>query len=256
MDKKTFLNIVNYEDKILLSNLYDKIMLGEKIHSPVFTNEFYTPNLWKTITRLGNEFTVNIYTYGIFEECERKTIAFSKESIYEYPVKLIKITNKSKFERLQHRDYLGAIMALGIKREKFGDLILDGDICYGAVCADVTQFVLYNLNYIGRCPCEVKILENPGAEEIKPKYETLSIISTSLRLDSIVSSLCSISRSKAVELINSGKVLVDYIETYEKDKMADFQSTITIRGYGKFKIIEEVGFTQKSRLRLSVRKYV
>lgn len=256
MDKKSFLNLIQFEDKNLLSNIYDKIKLSEKIADSVFTNEFCTPNLWKAIVNLKEEFGTNVYTYGIFDECERRVLAFSKEEVNYYPVKLVKITNKSRFEVLSHRDFLGAIMGLGIKREKFGDLVVKDNICYGAFFEDIYDYVLYNLNFIGRCPCEVELIEEWNPLEIRANREALSIITTSLRLDCIVGSICNISRSKAVDIINSGKVLLDYAQAIEKNETVEFDSMITIRGYGKFKILEQVGSTQKGRLKLNVSKYM
>lgn len=258
MDKKNFLAFINYDDKNLLSNIYDKIILAEKINKPVFTNEFLPPNVWKVIANLKNEFNIGIQTYGIFEEAERRMISFSSEDIskYLYPVKFIKISNKSRFESLGHRDYLGAIMGLGIKREKFGDLVLYKDSCYGALCEDILDYVLLNLNQVGKCPCTVEVIEELETENIKTDSENFVLTSTSLRLDSIVSSVCNLSRSKAVDILQNGKVLLDYVEVKEKDTLVNINEVLTIRGYGKFKITEEIGSTQRGRLRLLVKKYL
>lgn len=256
MDKKNFLNFIDYEDKNVLSNIYDKLILAEKINSTIFTNEFYTPDLWKAIINLQSKFDTNIYAGGIFEECERRMLAFSNTSVSSYPIKLLKITNKSKFQNLEHRDYLGAVMGLGIRREKFGDLIINNDVCYGPFSEDIYEYILSNLNYIGRCPCSIEIVEESNYKYIRTNTEEMYIITTSLRLDSVVSSLCNISRTKAVSMINSGKVLADYKNTYEKDKIIEMNTVITIGGYGKFKVIEQIGATQKGRLKLYVSKYI
>lgn len=256
MDKKSFLNYISYEDKNFLSSVYDKLRLAEKINRPVFSNEFYTPNLWKGILKLKGEFEVNIYLNGIFEECERKMLGFSKELIDSFPVKLLKITNKSKFEKLEHKDYLGAMMSLGFIREKLGDVIVKDNCCYAAVSEEIASYIEYNLTSIGRCPCSVEIVDSASAEEIKTNSEELAVISTSLRLDCVVAAICNISRAKASELISGGKVLLDYEETFEKDKNVDYDATITIRKQGKFKVVEAIGSTQSGRIKLKVKKYI
>jgi RNA-binding protein YlmH len=256
MDKKSFINAINFEDKNLLSNLFDKIKLAEKILKPVFTCEFYPPNVWGTIKDMSKSFGINVYTYGIFEDCERRMLCFSIEEPEDYPVQLLKIDNKSKFESLGHRDYLGAIMALGIKREKYGDLILVEGGCYAAVSKEVSDYIIYNLDTIGRCPCRVETIEDINAKSISAEFENLVIHSTSMRLDCVISSLCNLSRSKAVDIIQGGKALIDYVEIHEKDKIVENGAVITVRGYGKFKFIEEFGSTQKGRLKLSMKKYI
>jgi RNA-binding protein YlmH len=238
----------------LLSNVYDKIKLSEKIPRSLYTNEFFSPNLWKSISQLEKKFDTKIYTYGVFEEAERRMLAFSKDEDIEFPVKILKIQNKSHFDKLEHRDYLGALMNLGVIREKFGDLILDEDSCYMAVCDDIADYIIYNLNNIGRCPCKIELLEKLPSD-IKVKGEDFTIFVTSLRLDCVVGSICNLSRSKAVDIINSGKVLIDYSVSSEKNDDVQIGSTITIRGYGKFKVIDEIGSTQRGRVKLLMKKY-
>lgn len=256
MDKKSFLNHIDYEDKNALSNLYDKIQLAEKISRPVFTNEFYPPNVWKTINAMKNIMGISVYTNGIFEDSERRVMAFSTEGIDFYPILLMRIENKSRFQELQHRDYLGAIMSLGIKREKFGDLIVNENSCYAAVCEDIFDYIRDNLTTIGKCPCKVEKMQALNLENISPRFERMAIHSTSLRLDCLISSICNVSRTKAVDLIQAGKVLIDYSEALEKDKTVEEGTVITIRGFGKYKLEEQNGSTQRGRLKLSLKKYI
>lgn len=256
MDKKSFINAINFEDKNLLSNLFDKIKLAEKISKPVFTCEFYPPNVWRTVKDMSKNFSINIHVNGIFEDCERRMLCFSVEEPQEYPIQLLRIENKSKFESLSHKDYLGAIMALGIKREKYGDLILVEDSCYAAVSEETSEYIIYNLDTIGRCPCKIEAIEYFNAQNITAKFENLVIHSTSMRVDCVISSLCNLSRSKAVDIIQGGKVLINYVDMHEKDKIIENGAVLTIRGYGKFKFIEELGSTQRGRLKLSMKKYI
>jgi RNA-binding protein YlmH len=249
-------NSISSEDKSLISNLYDKIKLAELTYKPVFTNEFVSPNVWKGIENLQVNFDVNIFSYGIFQDSERRILAFSKDKVYDYPVKIIRIENKSKFIKLEHRDYLGALVGLGIKREKLGDLVIDEGICYAAICEDIFDYLKLNLNKVGNCPCEISLVNLNNVQQIKKNTMDSIVSTTSLRLDCIVSSLCNLSRTKAVLLIQSSKVLVDYCEVLEKDFNVEIDSIITIRGYGKFKISEQTGATQKGRLKLLVKKYI
>ena len=131
MDKKTFIKRFDFCNKSEILPIYDKINLAKKTNNTVYTSIFYTPNVWKTLEGLKEEIGLNICSCGIFEDAERKLIAFSKFDVRNYPIKLMEIKCKSKFAKLQHKDYLGALMTLGLKREKFGDLILKEDKqCY------------------------------------------------------------------------------------------------------------------------------
>lgn len=257
MDKTRFLNHFCDDDKVTLSSIYDKMKLADRTGRIIYINEFYTPNIWKKLLRINNPFELEIECSGIFQNSERRMICFSKE--YEgkdFPFELLRIDNLSKFDNLTHRDYLGAIMGLGIVRNKLGDLVLEDNCCYAAVCAETAEFIIQNLEKINRCRCSINTVELSEHNIPDIKFEESNIISASLRLDSLVSSICNISRSKAVELINASGVSVDYIITKEKDYTVSKDDTITIRGYGKYKILKNIGITGRERMKLLMKKFV
>lgn len=255
MDKKTFINKMGFVDESVSSNIYDKLALAIKTNKTIYTSEFYTPNIWKAIENMSKELEIGVYTYGIFEEAERKVISFSNDTIWYYPVNLVKVECRSKFVRLQHKDYLGALMSLGLKREKFGDLILQEDHCYLAVHEEISDYIKMNLTSVGKCTCTVNVLDVDASEIPIYDFKTSLLNVSSMRIDCIVGSLCNISRSKAEELIRQGKVLVDYSPVDKKDKALADNCIITIRGYGKFKIVEEMGWTGSGRTKLLVKKF-
>lgn len=246
------------EDKNFISNIYDKITLSRKSGKVVFSNEFYTPDVWKKLQELSTKLGINVSSYGVFEESERHMVCFfSNQELnrYDYPIKLVKIINKSKFTKLAHKDFLGALMSLGINREKLGDLITEENTCFCAMCEDIYDYVSNRLTSIGKCPCT--LVDIVDREEIpKPKLVDQVIIATSYRVDCIVSALSGISRNKCLSLINSGKVLVDYEVVTEKDRLVNMNSVITLRGYGKYKILGTNGNSGSGRLRINMKKYV
>lgn len=256
IDKKNFINSIEFEDKNRICNIYDKILLCNKIGNTIFTDEFYPPNVWKRVEELQGLIPINIFSHGIFEEAERRIIAFSPEEVWHYPIELIKIINKSPFKTLSHREYLGAIMSLGIRREKFGDLIVKDDLCYIPIQDELKEYVVNNLKNVGNCPCDVEVVDIYLEGLPEYNFQEFNIIATSNRIDCILSGITNLSRSKTLDLISSGKVLVDYIPVKDKDKIVKEQSIITIRGFGKYKFIEEVGLTGSGRLRLLFKKFI
>lgn len=255
MNKDDFLKILQDIDKTTAAKIYDKMILAQKTGKPMYTSEFYPTNVWLRLLKASSIIKPKLFAYGVFDDAERRVLVFSDEEPEYYPVKLIEIKNRSKFSVLKHKDYLGALMSLGIKREKMGDLVIDGDICYGAVYEEVYDYIKDNLELIGKSPCEVRevtdIMKIP-----KVQYDEKVITSTSYRLDCIVSVLSGISRSKAVELVGSGKVLVNYVIALEKDYMMHNEDILTIRGFGKYKIGETIGNSGSGRLKIVVKKYI
>lgn len=255
MDKKSFVNSINFEDKTVIASIFDKIMLAEKCGRTIYINEFLPPTLWGGVLRLKNQFSIEIEAYGVFEEAERKMLVFTSSDIEEYPVHILKITNKSHFNTLKHKDYLGSVMALGIKREKLGDFVVSDNQCYVPVVSDITDYIKLNLQTVGKCPCDVEVISNKDIEISSASLEEIVIISSSSRVDCVIGALCNLSRTLAVELISRGKVLINHEPVYEKDKIMMDNSIITIRGYGKFKYCSVVGETSKSRLKIQIQKY-
>ncbi len=254
MNKEEFLEYLGEKDTSAIA-AYKKLSLAKQCSYEIFTNEFYTPNIWSKIKKMSSKFSINVETWGGFEEAERRIIGFNLEDKSHYPISIIEIVNKSKFILLEHKDYLGAIMSLGIKRNKLGDLVVNENRCFAAVFQDIADYICMNLSSIGKCPCEVVVVNDfyslPAA-----KFEKLVTIVSSVRLDCVIAGLCNLSRSKAEQVIKSGKVLLDYSEALEKNKEVSFGNVITIRGYGKYKVGEILGNTAKGRIKIEIKKYI
>lgn len=257
MNKSQFLNSVNIEDKNLLSNIYNKIQIAEKTDKIIFIDNFLPPAVWNQISNLCENYQTKLFTNGVFKNADRRMLSFSSyDEPIIYPISMLKISNKSKFSRLDHKDYLGAIMSLGIKREKLGDLIIQNDVCYAPVCNDISNYIINNLSKIKNCPCEVSEYDYILNDLPERKLLEKTIISTSFRLDSMVSAICNVSRSNSVELISKGKTLVNYFQCEKKDKVIKNNDTLTIRGYGKFMVADIIGSTQKGRLKVIIKQYI
>lgn len=242
------------EDKVEVLSLYEKYELAKNKDIPMFGNSFYPPNIWKWFEVNTGSKSFKVESNGIFEEAERRMIAFN--NIYEtpYPMILIKISHNSKFSNLSHRDYLGGILALGIERNKIGDLLVEGNCCYVPVHEDVKDYIVYNIDKIGKASCKVEIFDD--YEELpKFKFKEEVILVSSLRLDGLVSKICNTSRTKAQELIDQGQVLVDYVKIRDKSQELKGGERITIRGSGKFILGEKIGNSKSGRIKIIIKKY-
>ncbi|MBU3142265.1 RNA-binding protein [Clostridium sp. CF012] len=257
MDKNYFLNSINHEDKNLISNIFNKMQIAQKTNKVIFTNDFLSPVVWNQISVLCENYKIKSFTNGIFKDSDRRMLSFSsygEPSIY--PINLLKISNNSKFSTLLHKDYLGAIMSLGIKREKLGDLIIRDASCYVPVCSDISSYIINNLNDIGNSHCSAREYSYTSQDLPERKFQEKIVISTSLRLDGMVSAVCNVSRNNSVGLISTGKILVNYFQCLKKDKIIKCNDTLTIRGYGKFVVKEIMGTTQKDRLKVEIVQYI
>lgn len=235
-------------------NLYEKYKLAKSKDIPMYGNSFYTPNVWKWFLNHCNDNGNMVQCSGLFDEAERRMISFNNKYYASFPLICIKITNKSKFNELSHKDYLGAVLSLGIQRNKIGDLIVEDNCCYLAAHEEIADFIIYNLDKIGRTTCKVEIIkEEQDFPSVRFKEEIILI--PSLRLDALVGKLCNITRAKAVAMIDQGMVLADYNTIREKSYEVKQDERITIRKQGKFIIGDIVGKSKSDKIKLCVKKY-
>lgn len=256
LDRRKFQNNFREIDEYLLGELCDIIELCEEIEYPVYSNSFYPPSITE-ILRTLNLGGITFKKCGLTFECEKNIIVaiprdFTQE--LDFPVKYFKIINKSKFKILEHKDYLGSIMALGIKREVLGDLIVEDNCCYGIAIEEIFSYLSTELKEVGHTPVEIVEVTN---DEVPPlKFEESIVTVSSLRLDSTVSEIIKLSRVKCVELIVGGSVTLNYNIEKEKNSEIKIGDIITVKKYGKFKILEELGTNKKEKIRIKIKKFI
>lgn len=254
MDKSDFYK--HFDDNIerdLVDKLYNKFVLALKGIS-LCTKEFYTINIYNILKRICTENGINCNFFGGFQYAERGIITFNNADATDIPIKFIEITNSSKFSTLLHKDYLGTILSLGIERYKLGDLVVQGDVCFLAISPEIMEILFSELNKVKKAPVTIKELDN---ESLLPNhnFEESVMTITSLRLDSIVSSLANISRAKAVIFVDGGNVSVNYSIIKEKSKTVEIGDVITIRKVGKFIVDGLIGFSKSGKSKVIIKKF-
>ncbi|MGN0464290.1 MAG: RNA-binding protein [Acutalibacteraceae bacterium] len=205
--------------------------------------------------------------FGGYASAERKIGVFvpklynigTEEEYFEYdggePLRAVRIV-KDKFSVLSHRDYLGALMSLGIKRETVGDIIPDKDGASVVVFREIAPHIIRDLDRIGRGSCVCRELALTDIE--KTQIETREIFATvpSLRLDNIVSAAFGISRKLAAEAIEQKKVFVDGVPCEKADRKISAGSKIVLHGMGKAVFQEQNGVSRKDRQKIVIKRYV
>ena len=254
LSKEDVLKNFSKEDTEEVIKVYQCMNLAYNKGIPTFTKFFCKPNIWMYFTKNFNSNDFLVEAKGAFEECDRRILAFNNIYSTPFPYRIIKINNKSKFSNLSHKDYLGSIMALGIEREKLGDLRVIDDFAIVPIYEEVADYILYELRSVGRAPVSTEEVD----EDNLPNSNFLEgvIIVPSLRLDNVVAKLANISRGKAVDIIDSGKVLIDYSKSIDKSKEIKDGQRITISGVGKFIIGEIVGNTKSGRYKVKMNKFI
>lgn len=192
----------------------------------------------------------NCNNYRFFPlDCERKRAFVCKGEINknDFQIDIIKITYNKKFGEIKHKDILGAIIGLGIKRECIGDIIVSDDI-YVYVIQDMTTFIINNLITVGRVNVNITLSSFDEVKNINVEnYIETEIIVSSYRLDTIVSEITSLSREKAKQYVTLKNVKVNGNINTNPDYIVKFNDLISIHRFGRVIITEEVRKTKKDK---------
>ena len=258
-------NIKNEKEeiKLLIAKALDKYEFTRKSNNISYT-DFCTGNEISLIKKELISKKINNYIiYGVKEDAERNVIIFYPEKLSEEMViknynnifKIIRI-KMSKENPLEHRMILSGIMKTGIRREKFGDIIVDNDIA-DIICFDSTsKIILDGIKDLTRFKkSEIEILDISNLLKKEIEFDDVKIIISSNRLDNFVSEIAKTSRNKACELIDLGKVLVNNINEYKYSKKLNINDVITIRGKGKFIYEKDENKTRSNRQVILLKKY-
>lgn len=196
---------------------------------------------------------------GGFESSERKVVCFLpsyEEELSLPPYDCVKIEplNRKFAEELSHRDYLGAIMNLGIERSLLGDIVIKDGTAYVFILKKMSRYLTENLTMIRRTSIVAEVIEDAG-ELLKPEFEEIQGTVSSIRLDSIVALCGRLSRTKASAYIESEKVFVNGQVITNVSRSLKDGEIISVRGIGKFKFEAAGGQTKKGRTVVTLLKY-
>lgn len=168
----------------------------------------------------------------------------------------VEITS-GRFASLEHKDFMGALLGLGIKRETLGDIVpSENGSAIAFLLPHAAAFVGENLEKAGREGVKAENITLPEGYRIPREFEVLTDTVMSVRLDGIVKSLCKVSREEAQVLVEKGEVTLNYITETEKDKPVCKGDVISVRGYGKFIYDGDRGVNRRGRIRFDARKYI
>lgn len=239
---------------LLPARTADLINLCSKTNSPKFLGFLTNDELAVAIKqfKINNKYSI----FGGYEAAERAMICAMPDWCDEvhFPITAITFTYRS-CDKLTHRDFLGALMALGIARETIGDILVDSGRAVVFVVDEVSKYIIAEVKKIGN----VGVTLTEGFCEPLPqigKKQSFSVTIASPRLDCIVAALCNTSRKQACEKIADGYVSVNSIGVTKATICIRPNDKVTIRQKGKFQIVSCDEHSKKGRIILKYDKYI
>ena len=200
---------------------------------------------------------VHLTLNGGYPDAERRMGAFyqtEEPEIWEWPVCTVEISWRTQFGSPEHRDLLGALMALGFERERMGDIVLTDGKAYVFAEPDMAEYIAASLTSAGRVTVKCRLTDEvPDIPE--PAGRSFRDTVPSMRLDAMLAAGFSVSRSEAAEYISRGKAFVNQALQMKSDYPVQEGDILSVRGQGRVRVETVDGQTRKGRVAVRLFRY-
>ena len=203
-----------------------------------------------------------LHFFGGYGDAERKMLVYLPEYLEEDALMAddspVVCLHAAFYEgdSPNHRDFLGALMGIGIGRETIGDICVGKEHCDFFVTAEIAPYLLQNFLSAGRAKLRICAIPLDHADIPQPEVKQIKDTLASLRLDSVISSGFRIGRSLASQYVTAGKAAIDGLPCEKPDKAVSQGAKISVRGLGKIKLTTVNGQTKKGRISVVIDRYV
>ncbi len=233
----------------------DALMSADKYYETKHT-DFLTPDMASILKKICRDFSsLEVLESGGILNAERTMLVFVPYG-FEAPdwstlLSIVDVSYQEKFASLAHKDVLGALMGLGIKRKKVGDITPVNSGFQVAIDEALQTYVINTLDKVGRAGVKVKAV--PLSMAAERKVTTLDYMTTvkSLRIDAVVAAAYSLSRADAQQTILSERVKVNHLVVSKLDSLVSEGDLVSVRGQGRFVMESILGLSKKDRMRVN-----
>lgn len=252
------------EDALLYAFLADKISQCEK--EQVVSYSYFLDARQRVLAEqfCRKKQIPSLLFWGGYEDAERTVCfflpwylsveEFQNQLWEEAPFTVLRVEAKGE-HTLTHRDYLGALIALGIKRELIGDLLVSAQGCDMLVFRKILPYLQANYEKAGRTPLSLREISFSQMHCPEEHRQEQQMTVSSLRLDVLVAAVFHLSRGKAEEAIENGIVFVNGVLVEKPEKSVQEDDKIVLRGKGKV-LLKAIGNrTRKDKISITIEKY-
>ena len=256
------------EGSILRAYISENIEKAQRENIPAAVSKFLDSASLSAASALARSTAGRFIFWGGFDGAERVIMLSIPDyiecddpneifTVYsdECPLNAVRI-EKDKFSDIGHRDYLGAVMGLGLTRESVGDICVQPDGCDIVALPNAAKYIVQNLTGAGRATLKAKLIPLGEVRAPQVSIKEMSITVASPRIDAVAGEIFSLSRSAAAQAIASGAVTVNDEQVLKSDRRLSPKDKIVLRGKGRAILGEEFTQTKKGRVRIEVKKSV
>ncbi|WZL74769.1 YlmH/Sll1252 family protein [Clostridiaceae bacterium 35-E11] len=253
-------HIKNYENQQLTARIIDKAESVLKNYTVCYT-DFYDPyQIALGTSVLDNIPDIKYLVTGGYKKAERQIIiiypAFMESKEVDIPMIILNIQGRFAKQDLTHRDFLGAILGLGLKREKVGDILVGEGQANIVIFEELWDYIQFNLDKVSNYKVNIQKITTEDMIEVEENFKRIQATAPSLRLDVIVSIGFGESRNTLSKLIKNDNVKVNWQPINQSSYIVSEGDVISFRGKGRI-ILEQIGAkTKKDRYKITVKKLI
>lgn len=255
-DKDKYTSHIKEQDKIFeMRKVIDKIEIVTNNHI-IESTDFLDPYEIRLAKSILNRFSeISYLEQGGHKNPERKIIVIYPFYQGNYNIRDYIVTFRitGSLNDLTHKDYLGAILNLGIKRNKIGDILVHENFGYITVKEEISDFIQLNLERIGNQKINIETIDSDCIEPLVERYREIKTTLMSNRLDVYLSSAYNLSRQKSSDLIKGNFVKVNWEPISKLNKELSVGDIISVRGYGRSILYSEDGLSRKGKIKANIR---
>lgn len=256
MRKLNFLQQASAEHREVAEKLLQSVSFVENRNTVTkFLTNFEQVILSQIVSYNYSDFKVEFF--GGFNDAERRKAKIISNEYYDvdFDIVCLKAKFNNKFNKVEHRNILGAIHNLGINFNRFGDIIVLEDEVFIFVDEEIADFISMEFTKAGRVSLNFERVDLSDVT-IKKKYEDFEIISSSFRIDSIVAKITNKSRSKVKEFLEQDFIKLNHVVLRNGEKTCATEDIISIRKYGRF-VVKDYSQNKKSlKYRITISKLI
>lgn len=252
------MGIHNPEQVIKLKRIIDSANHVNKYHEKQVTG-FLSPDLLVYMPYIFSNYPdLQFHLEGGYEGAEYKRLAIEPAYIYDHEssVLILEMTYAAKYGEIGHRDVLGAVLGLGVKRDVIGDILVESGRVQVMTTKEMATYIMGQINKIGRMTVSSKLVELSQLITLEEACVLIHTTVKSLRLDAIVSKGFNVSRAKALALIKSDAVKLNHNIMNQAAKEIAEDALISVRGHGRIRLEGLQGLSKKEREKITIKKYI
>ena len=244
------------EDREFVDKSLEKMQRVEDSYSFEVTS-FVNPHQVEILRNLGNHLQLQIFSSSDYYTSELAKVIIAplyyELKVSDFEIDLLEISYANKFHHLTHSQIMGTVLnQLGIERKVFGDILVASGRVQIMVDRKFTQFFIDHISRIAKTSVKLKQVDFSQLIAVQADSKLRDVLVSSMRLDKVLAASFRLSRSVATKLIATKQVRVNYSMLDNPSHHLLLNDLISVRGYGRVKVLRENGFSKNGKYKLTV----